>query len=168
MHLHDLWTNMCGLGGVACAFGWSVMHVQQMKCEKEGKASVCITWKSLRMTSAFLNCTEREDMVVYQDDPRALFASLGVAALSHTHRSRRELHGVEAAFTLSSPPFSHQALSSSSLLSQLLPFWHRDNETANAATALRMINWCKCIQLFVQDVLIAFLNGTDVAHKPHL
>ena len=44
--------------------------------------------------------------------PRTLFASLGTAALSHTHRSRRGLHGVEAAFTLSSPPFSCQAPSS--------------------------------------------------------
>ena len=33
--------------------------------------------------------------------PRALFASLGAAALSRTHRSRRGLHGVVAAFTLS-------------------------------------------------------------------
>ena len=32
--------------------------------------------------------------------PRALFASLGAAALSHTHHSRRGLHDIEAAFTL--------------------------------------------------------------------
>ena len=50
---------------------------------------------------------------------------------------------------LSSPPFLRQALAlSSSLPSQLLPFWRRYNETASAATALR-INLCKCIQLFV-------------------
>ena len=33
--------------------------------------------------------------------PRALFASLGAAALSRTHRSQRGLHGVVAGFTLS-------------------------------------------------------------------
>ena len=32
--------------------------------------------------------------------PRTLFASLGAAAFSHTHRSQRELHGVKAAFTV--------------------------------------------------------------------
>ena len=33
--------------------------------------------------------------------PRALFASLGAASLFRTHRCRRRLHGVVAAFTLS-------------------------------------------------------------------
>ena len=33
--------------------------------------------------------------------PRALFASLGAAALYRTHRFRHGLHGIETAFTLS-------------------------------------------------------------------
>ena len=49
--------------------GWSVMHVQRTKCEKwEGRQSVRITLKEFANASAFSNRTEREDMVVYQDD----------------------------------------------------------------------------------------------------
>ena len=44
-----------------------------------------------------------------------------------------------------------QALSSS-LPTQFLPFWCCDNETANAATVLRMINLRKCTQLFVNRI----------------
>ena len=82
--------------------------------------------------------------------PRALFASLGAAALSRTHRSPDadftvfRLH-LRSLFSSVFAPGS----SSSSLPSQLLPFWRRDNETACAATALRVINLRKCIQLFV-------------------
>ena len=36
-----------------------------------------------------------------QNRMRFMFATLGTAALSRTHRSRRGLHGVVAAFTLS-------------------------------------------------------------------
>ena len=56
--------------------------------------------------------------------PRALFTTLGAAALSRTHRSRRRLHGVEAAFTLCLLlRFRARLLAlSSSLPSQLLPF----------------------------------------------
>ena len=51
--------------------------------------------------STFSNRTEREDMVVSQARrPCAVFASLGAAALSRTHRFRRGLHGVMGAFTL--------------------------------------------------------------------
>ena len=52
--------------------------------------------------SAVSHRTEREDMVVSQDDQLgALFATLGAAAHSRTHRSRRGLHGVVAVVTLS-------------------------------------------------------------------
>ena len=40
--------------------------------------------------------------VVSQDDqPHALFATLGTAGLSRTHRSQRGLHGIVVAFMLS-------------------------------------------------------------------
>ena len=69
--------------------------------------------------SAFLNHTEREDMVVSEED----HVLLGAAALSCTHRSQHELHGVVAAFTLSSLPFLRQAPSSSFLAPiTILPF----------------------------------------------
>ena len=77
-----------------------------------------------------------------------LFALLGAIALSRTHRSRRGLHGVEAAFTLCLLIRFHARLLTLSS-SQLLPFCRRNNETASAATALRMINLRKCTQLFV-------------------
>ena len=51
--------------------------------------------------STVSNHTEREDMVVSQDYNALYFASLGAAAHSRTHRSRRGLHGVVAAFMLS-------------------------------------------------------------------
>ena len=59
----------------------------------EARQNVHITLKEFENVSAFSNCTEHEDMVVF-------FASLGAAALSRTHCSRHELHSVEAAFTL--------------------------------------------------------------------
>ena len=78
--------------------------------------------------------------------PRAFFASL-----SYSSFSMQASRCWGCIYALSSPPFSHQAPSSFFLapITQLLPFWRRDNETASAATALRMINLCKCIQLFV-------------------
>ena len=52
-----------------------------------------------RDVSTVSNRTEREDMVISQDD-HTLYL-LCTAALSRTHRCRRGLHGVVAAFTLS-------------------------------------------------------------------
>ena len=52
---------------MARAFGLAVMQRTRCeKCEKEGKAR--ITLKEFENASAFLNPTESEDMVVYQDD----------------------------------------------------------------------------------------------------
>ena len=65
-HLHDLWTNTCGLVGAACAFG-TVGHASATnceKCEKDRRQSVRITLKELENVSAFLNRTERR----YQDN----------------------------------------------------------------------------------------------------
>ena len=104
---------------MARAFG-TVGHACATKCEKCEKAKR--THYEFENVSASSNRTEREDMVVSQDD--ALFASLGAAALSRTHRSRRGLHGVEAVFTLCLLlRFCARLLAlSSSLPSQLLPF----------------------------------------------
>ena len=127
--------------------GWSVMNVQQTKCEKCEKA--CITLKEFENASAFSNCTERKDMHLSRW-PCTLFASLSTAALSHTHPSRRRLRGIEAAFTVCLLHFRARLLAlSSSLPSQLLPFWRCDNETTSTATALRMMN------------LLAFLSVTN-------
>ena len=170
----DLWTNTCGLVGVAHALGWSVMHVQR-------------SVKSVRRKPKRTHYIERiwECECVFKPHrtqsygrlprwPRVLFASLGAAVLSRTHRSRSWLHGVEAAFTLCLLLCFHARLLalSSSLPSQLLPFWHRDNETTSTATALRTINLCKCIQLFVNRMFncipewqIAFLSVTNCIPK---
>ena len=114
----------------------------------EGRQSVCITLKVQKCKHVF----EPHRMQRYgrfSRWPHALFALLGAAALSHTHRSQRGLHSVEAAFTLCLLCFCARLLAlSSSLPSQLLPFWRCDKETASAATALRKISLRKRIQLF--------------------
>ena len=38
----------------------------------------------------------------------------------------------------------------------------QDNETTSTTTVVRVINLCKCTQLFFKHILIAFLSGTDV------
>ena len=88
------------------------------KCEKEGKAYALVRereriFEPLRMRR-YGHLSRR---------PCALFALLGAAALSRTHRSRRGLHGVEAVFTLCLLCFRARLLAlSSPLPSQLLPF----------------------------------------------
>ena len=79
--------------GRARGFG-TVGHACAMKCEKFEK-------EELENVSTFSNCTERKEQYDgLSRRPRTLFASLGAAALSHTHRSRRGLHDIEAAFML--------------------------------------------------------------------
>ena len=50
--------------------GWSVMHVQRSvkSVRRKAKRFVFITFKEFDNASAFLNRTEREDIVIYQDD----------------------------------------------------------------------------------------------------
>ena len=107
----------------------------------EGRQSVCITLKEFKNVSVSSNRTERKDMVVSQDDHAFYCYARCCCSLSpfSTWTSRHWGY----IYALSSPPISRQALSSL-LLSQLLPFWHRDNETASTATALRTINLHKC------------------------
>ena len=83
--------------------------------------------------------------------PRALFATLGAAALSHTHRSQCGLHGIVTAFMLCFH-FRFRASLLALSFSLLSPFCCHNNETASAATALRTINLRKCTQLFVNKV----------------
>ena len=139
----------CGLVGVTCFWAGRSIHVQRSVKSVRRKAKrthyIERVWECERVFKP--HRTRRYGC--FSRRPYALFASLGVAALSCTHRSRCGLQGFGAAFTLSSS-FSRQALAhSSSLPSQLLPFWRRDNETASATTALRTINLRKCTQLFV-------------------
>ena len=70
-HLHDLWTNMCGLllVCVARAFG-TVSHACATNELWEGRQSVPIM-KEFENVSMFLSCTERKDMVVSQDNETA-------------------------------------------------------------------------------------------------
>ena len=95
--------------------------------------------------------TEREDMVVSQDDHAlyllryTLLLSLSRTIVLDTDFTALWLH----LYSMSSLLFSCQAPSSFSLPS---PFCRRNNETASAAIALRMINLRKCVQLFVNNV----------------
>ena len=139
----------------------SVMHAQRSVKVWEGRQSVRITLKEFKNVSVSSNHTEREDMVVSQDDHA--FYCYARRCCSLSHHSPSGLYGIEAAFTFCLLlRFRARLLAlSSPLPSQLFPFWHRDNETASAATVLRTINLRKCT-FCKQDVLIAFLNGTDV------
>ena len=139
------------LVGVARDLGRSVMHVQRSVKSVRRKAK---RTHYVERTGGCERVFEPHRTRKYGRSsrrPRALFASLGAAAFSRTHLSRRGLHGVEAAFTLGLLlRFCARLLAlSSSLLSQLLPC---DNETASAATALRTINLRKCTHLFVNSI----------------
>ena len=115
-HLRDLWTNTCGLVGVARAFGL-VSHAcatKCEKCEKEGKVYT-LRWKSLRMWARFWTAQNAKIWSLSRR-PHALFALLGAAALSHTHHSWCGLHGIEAAFTLRLLHFRTRLLAHSSSL----------------------------------------------------
>ena len=153
-----------------CASPWPLnQHVWISRCDMcfwAGRSCMCNerSVKSVRRKAKRMHYVERvrECECVFElhrtqrygclsRRPHALFALLGTAALSCTHRSRRGLHGVESAFTLCLLVRFRAGLQAlfCSLPSQLLPFWRCDNETASAATALRTINLRKCIQIFV-------------------
>ena len=71
-------------------WGQSVMHVQRREKRME-----------FEDVSAALSHTECTNMVVSLRQLHTLFASLGTAAVCHTHHCRRRLHGIVAAFPLS-------------------------------------------------------------------
>ena len=144
------------LVGMGCAFG-TVSHACATKCEKceVGKVYV-LHWKSFEDVSVVSNRTEREDMVVSQEDHtlyllrKALLLSLVLIALK-VDFTALWLH----LRSLSSLPFLCQAPSHSSLRSQFLPFCRCNNETG---TVVRTITtFCK------QGILIAFQSGADVS-----
>ena len=132
-HLNDLWSNTCGLllVGVAHALG-TVDHVQQVW---EGWQSVC--WKSLRMWPqlwttlnvriwSFLKTAMH--FLCFANRCSSLLCSL---FLTQSSRGCGCIYALCICFHFRA---SLLALSSS-LMSQFLPFWCRDNETASAATA---------------------------------
>ena len=109
------------LVGMARAFG-TVGHAcatKCVKCEKEGKVHIervqeCVRVFEQHRTRRYGRFSRR---------PCALFALLGAAALSCTHRSRRGLHSVEAAFTLCLVlPFHTRLLRSSLFLAPITTF----------------------------------------------
>ena len=148
-HLHDFWTNTCGLVGVAHAFGL-VGHACATKCEKwekEGKA-YALRWKSSRMWTHLRTAQNAKIWSFINMTTCFICFARCCCSLSYSSFSVRTSQRWGCNYALSSPPFSHQALAFSSSLPSRLPFWRHDNETTSAATALRAINLRKCIQLF--------------------
>ena len=153
-HLHNLWTNTCGLVGVAHAFGLVGHACTTNEVWKvwEGRQRVRIMLKVfLRMRVHFRTARNVKTWPFIKTTTCCTcFTRLCCCSLSYSSFLMQTRWG--CIYTLSSPPFLCQAPSSSLLPSQLLPFWHCDNETASAATALRTINLRKCIQLFVNRI----------------
>ena len=139
-HFHDLWTNTCGLtvtGSRRCTWFWDGRSCMCNEVWKvwEGRQSVRITLKEFENVSVFSNCTECKNMVVSQDDHTLYLLARCWFSLSRTHHSRHWLHGIVATFMLCLLfRFCASLAHSSSLHSQFLPFWRRDNKTASAAT----------------------------------
>ena len=74
------------------------VHACAMKCQKceEGKEYVL---QSFEDVCAVLKCTERDDMVITQED-HVLYLLHKALLLSHTHHSQSGLHSIVAAFVL--------------------------------------------------------------------
>ena len=154
VHLHDLWTNTCRLllEGIAHALRWSVMNAT--KCEKceEGKAYILL-WKSSRMLACFRTAQNVRIWLFLKTAMRFICFTRRCYSLSYSLFSTRTSQHYGCLYTLSSLPFACQALLLA--LSSALPslFWHRNNETVSAATALRTINLRKFTQIFVNRVI---------------
>ena len=111
-HLHDLWTNTCGLVGMTHAFG-TVGHAcatKCEKCEKEGKVYT-LRWKSSRMWVC-LRTAQNTKIWWFLKMTTHFIAMLGAVALSLSSFSKRTLRHWGCIYVLSSPPFSRQAPSS--------------------------------------------------------
>ena len=80
--------------------GWLVMHVQRSVKSVRRKAKCTHYVERVRECERVFEPHRTRRYGRLSRRPRALFASLGAAALSRTYRSRRGLHGVDASFTL--------------------------------------------------------------------
>ena len=155
-HLNDFWTNTCALllVGVANAFG-TVGHVQQRV-------------KSVRrmVKRTYIERVWGCDHVRFQTEPNVriwlffktvrrfffflCFSGHG-SSLSYSSFSMWTSRGCGCIYFLCLCfCFRASLLTLSSLL--VWQFWHRNNETASAATALRMINLRKYTQLLVSRI----------------
>ena len=145
--------------------GRRVMHVQRSVKSVRRKAKPTHSIERVKNVNVFSNCTEHEDMVFLKMATCFICFTRRCRFLSYSSLPMQTSWRCGCIYALSSLPFSCQVpIALFSLLpSQFLPFWCCDNETATAATALRMINLRNCTQLICkQDVLIAFLSGMDV------
>ena len=94
----------------------------------------------VRERDHILDRTEREDMVVYQDDNMLTCICFARhCCLSYSSFSTWTSRCCGCIYALSSLPFSCQGPSSLLLLLQFFPFRHQANETTSAATVLRTI-----------------------------
>ena len=153
-HLNYLWTNTCGL--VSRRGRGMCMGLSSTKCEKceEGKAYV-LRWKSFEDVSAVSNRTERARIWSFlKTTTRFIGFARRCCSLSYSSFSTRTSRRCGCIYALCLLfRFRARILAlSSSLPSQFLLFWRRDNETASAASALRTINLGKCTQLFVNRI----------------
>ena len=136
-HFHGLWTNTCGL-----------VLVQRMKWEKCEKA-MCMHYidKVRECECVFEPHRMRRYCRFIKMTMHFICFARRCCSLSYLTQTSRRWGCI---YALSSPPFLPQALALSSLLPwQLLSFWRDDNETASAATALKMINLSKYTTFFV-------------------
>ena len=141
MHLHDLWTNTCGLVSRCgtCFWDGSVMHVQRSvkSVRRKAKHTYYVEFENV---SVFLNAKTTTCFICFPWHCCSL-----VLIILDADFTVLWLH-----FTLSSPPFSCQAPSSFFLTPiTIFAIWCRDNESASAATALRTINlrkWDGCLR----------------------
>ena len=124
-HLHDLTLSQhvwISRRGMCMLLGRLVMHVQRSVKSVRRKAKcthyVERVWECERVFEP--HRTQRYGH--FSRRPHALFASLGAAALSRTHRSQRKLHGVEAAFTLCLLHFRARLIALSFFLAPITTF----------------------------------------------
>ena len=143
-HLNDLSTNTCGLVSRRGTCFWDCRSIRSVKSVRRGKRRS--TLKEFRGCECGFAPHRTQGYASFSRRPRALFATLGAAGLSCTHRSQRGLHDNVVVFTLCLLfNFRARLLALSFLLPS--PFCHHNNETTSAATALRTINLCKCTQI---------------------
>ena len=139
--------------------GRLVVHVQQsVKSVRRGaERTYVLHWKSSRMWARFQTTPNVRIWSFLKTTMHFNCFARPCCSLSYSSFSTRTLRhcGCIYAFCILFH-FRTRLLASSLLPSQ---FWCHNNETASAATALRIVslhNFCK------QDILIAFLSGTDV------